>query len=161
MKVPFTVSQNVRALVTAAALALGVVGCGAKGSDTTGTGGTGGDTCDAMPIFRTHTCMLVGACHDGQGSAAGFDMQTAGWETKLVGKVSAGGGTGDLASKCGGMGLVYLKAGVQPAQGLFMDKLTKAPPACGVQMPNLPPLLNATEQACVQKWANALVANTP
>jgi hypothetical protein len=164
MKRPSTVSQIVRFFVTSAALAVGAMGC-AGGSDGTGTGGVGGGGggtgCvggDAMPIFTKHTCMLVGACHDGAGTAAGFNMVTAGWETKLVGTVSPGGGTGAFASLCGGMGMVYLNKGSNPATGLFMDKLSKSPPQCGVQMPNLPPLLTPTELACVQTWANALVA---
>ena len=131
-------------------------GSGGAGGGAGGSTGAGG-TCDATPIFTLHTCTVVGACHDGAGTAAGFDMLTAGWETPLVGKVSAGGGMGSNASLCGGMGLVYLKPNVIPAEGLFIDKLTKNPPECGVAMPNLPPLLNATEKACVQSWANALV----
>jgi hypothetical protein len=161
-----TVSQIVRLFVIATALAGGAMGCGGGSESTGGTGGAGGGaggstgaggTCDAMPIFTKHTCTVVGACHDTNGSAAGFDMLTAGWETHLVGEAVSGGGTGTLASLCGGMGLVYLKPNIIPAQGLFIDKLTKSPPECGVAMPNLPPLLNDTEKACVQSWANGLV----
>ena len=169
---PSTVSQFVRVFVTAAALAVGAMGCG-SGGDSTGSagsgggGGTGGSTAacsmaDVTAIFTSTTknvgCTIIGACHDNNGAAAGLDLTTAGWETHLVGKVSAGGGTGSLASMCGGM--VYLKAGVVPAQGLFIDKLTKNPPPCGAPMPNLPPLLTATQKACVQSWADNLVMNT-
>jgi hypothetical protein len=161
---PSTVSQIVRVFVIATALAGGAMGCGG-GSEGTGAGGSGGGgaggstgtggTCDATPIFTQHTCTVVGACHDGQGTAAGFDMLTAGWQTHLVGVASPGGGMGNNASLCKGM--VYLEPNVIPAQGLFIDKLTKNPAPCGVVMPNLPPLLNATEKACVQSWANGLV----
>ena len=58
---------------------------------------------------------------------------------------------------CKGKNLVYLKAGVQPAQGLFLDKLKPNPP-CGVIMPMTPPVLTSTEIDCVQKWANSIVA---
>jgi hypothetical protein len=153
MKSPLSFSQFARIFVTAAAIAGGAMGCGSKG-DTMSNG-----PCDATPIFTKHTCTVVGACHDGMGSAAGFDMLTPGWETHLVGVASAGGGAGTLASLCKGM--VYLNKGTVPATGLFIDKLTKNPPPCGVAMPNLPPLLNATEKACVQSWADHLVMTTP
>lgn len=117
---------------------------------------------DVEQIFKPGTnntgCTIISACHDNAGSAAGLDLTTAGWETHLVGKASAGGGVGSLMSKCAGM--VYLKPGVVPAQGLFMDKLLVNPPPCGQPMPNLPPLLTPTQKACVQSWADNLVMNT-
>src|SRR5262245_9604729 len=55
--------------------------------------------CDAMPIFMAKGCAGAGICHDSAGSAAGFDMATAGWETHLVGVSPPGGGA--IPSKCG------------------------------------------------------------
>jgi hypothetical protein len=173
MKRTSTVSQNVRIFVTAAALAVGAMGCGG-GSDGSGAGGSGGSgaPCDATPIFvkANHTCTLAGACHDATGAAANFDMVTAGWQNSLVAKAPPGGSpsnTAALDSKCSAtstppvQGQVYLKAGVQPAAGLFIEKLrgsgTSLPP-CGAHMPNLGQALTDTEFACVQSWANGIVA---
>jgi hypothetical protein len=113
--------------------------------------------CDAMPIFAMHSCASTGICHDNQGSAAGFDMATAGWETHLVGVNPPNGGT--IAGKCGGMG-PYLDPGSSPATGLFIKKLTGSP-GCGDRMPQLATLkyLTTDEMSCVQRWANQLVMN--
>ena len=114
MKRSFTVSQNVRVFVIAAAIAVGAVGCGSSSNpDNTGTagsggtgaggtsgggtsgGGTTGTACtlaDVNRIFLTTQtpqntgCTVAQACHDSNGSAAGLDLQSAGWQTKLVGK---------------------------------------------------------------------------
>jgi hypothetical protein len=172
MKRPSTVSQNVRIFVTAAAIAVGAMGCGG-GSDATGAGGSGGagsgGRCDAQPIFamKKHgACTVVGVCHDSLGTAANFNMATAGWETRLVGRAPPGGSAvkGTYDSMCSPistpavLGQVYLKAGSNPAAGLFLDKLMGNPPACGAHMPNLGEALSTAELACVQDWANGLVA---
>jgi hypothetical protein len=160
MKRSTTLVQNVRILVVAAAVACSAWGCGGGGSGDTGAGGTtgaagtAGAPCDAQTeVFSKHFCTTANACHDAAGTAANFEMASADWQTHLVGVFPKGGGT--LASMCTGVNMPYLVAGSQPATGLFLEKLTPQKP-CGVQMPNLPPLLNATELACVQSWANAL-----
>jgi hypothetical protein len=178
MKRSTTLVQNVRILVVATAFAGGAWGCGGGGNDTggggtsggagtTGAAGTSGAPCDAMPLFALEddktnphgrSCTIDGACHDSKGSAANFDMTTAGWQNRLVGKLPAGGGT--LASMCkpgAGANTPYLVAGSSPATGLFLEKINANPP-CGVRMPNLGSPFNATELACVQSWANGLVA---
>jgi hypothetical protein len=129
---------------------------GAGGSS--GTAGTGGGTgpCNAMPIFATHSCAAAMACHDANGSAAGFNMATTGWEKNLVGKYPKAGGAPGLGSACLGANTPYLRMGSSPASGLFLDKLMSARPACGAQMPLIPPNLSATELDCVQRWANGL-----
>ena len=164
MKRPTTLVQNVRILVVAAALAAGAVGCGSGGSNSTGAAGMSGAAgsgtgapCDAQTeVFNMHFCSTAGTCHDASGSAAGFDMATNGWQNHLVGVMPPGGGS-YAASLCTAAGMPYLVANSAPATGLLLAKLSPNPP-CGVQMPNLPPLLNATEMACVQSWANALTA---
>jgi hypothetical protein len=151
-------SQKVLILVVAG-MAVAAAACGSGGSDTTGGGGAGGSgaPCDAKPIFVKYQCTVPGACHDAAGAAANLDMVTAGWETKLVGKAPPGGGA--VPSKCGGMNQVYLTAGSKPATGLFIDKLAKAHPQCGVQMPNLANgPITAAELACVTSWATALTS---
>jgi hypothetical protein len=112
--------------------------------------------CDTTNIFSSHTCTTI--CHAAAASSVfgGFDMTTTGWQKKLVGEMPPAQTAANM-NKCGGMGLVYLKAGMQPAQGLFLDKLTMATPPCGVQMPMSAAPLSADELACVQKWANNIV----
>jgi hypothetical protein len=141
----------------------GTVGMGAAGTTGaagTGAAGTGAITpCDAMPIFVKYSCTLVGSCHDAMGSAAKLDMATAGWEKTLVGKVPPGGGAMATPSLCatGATATVpYIKAGSNPATGLFVDKLTKTPPPCGAVMPNIGGPLTAMEKTCVIQWATVL-----
>jgi hypothetical protein len=86
-------------------------------------------------------------------------MGTADWQTRLVGVSPKGGGANP--SLCGAGG-PYLVAGVQPATGLFLDKVKPdTTPACGVLMPQIGPKLSADEFGCVQSWANALVMAGP
>lgn len=96
-------------------------------------------------------------CHDAQAAPAfgGLDMATPGWERKLVGAPPPAGAPGTNACN---KSLNYLNR-TQPATGLFLDKL-KASPPCGAQMPlaAVAPPLSASELACVQKWANNVVA---
>jgi len=166
MKRPATVTQFVRLFVTTAVISAGAMGCAGGGTETTGTGGSGGGggsggRCNALPLFNStspmHTCSVVGACHDGQGSAAGLDLLTPGWQNHLVGRApSATAGAMSLMSMCANKGFVYLVAGSNPATGLFLDKLKTTPP-CGVHMPNLPGSdFSATELACIQDWATGL-----
>ena len=136
-------------LFGAAALALGALGCGG--------GGGGGTTCDVPALFTAKSCAITG-CHSAMMPAANFDMVTAGWEMRMVGLAPPGGGpTMATSSLCANMGQTYLVAGSKPATGLFIDKLSKAPPQCGLKMPNIPLMdLSAAEIACVQEWANKL-----
>jgi hypothetical protein len=132
----------------------GGAGTGAAGTGAAGTGVMG--TCDAPTmVFAKYSCSLDGACH-GAMPAAGFDMKTAGWETMLVGVNSKGGGMAPTMSKCGGNTTPYIVKGSNPAQGLLIDKLTKAVPPCGAQMPNLNCCITAAEQTCVIQWATTL-----
>jgi hypothetical protein len=134
----------------------GAAGAGGA-SGTAGAGGTTGTgPCNAMPIFATHSCAAAMACHDANGSAAGFNMASTGWEKNLVGKYPKAGGAAGLGSACLAAGKPYLVAGSAPATGLFLDKLISAKPACGAQMPLIPPNLTPSELDCVQRWANAL-----
>jgi hypothetical protein len=154
-------SRVVLSFVGAGALAVFAVNCAGGDSDSTGTAGTGGGSagtgggsCDVPKIFADNSCAIAG-CHAASKPAAGLDMVTAGWETRLVGK-AAGGATDGTPSLCGGAGRVLLTAGSNPATGLFLDKLKSTPP-CGEKMPNVPLLeLSNAEIACVQAWANNL-----
>jgi hypothetical protein len=140
-------------------------GSGGKGGSTgaAGNGGSGGFTggtgpCDAKPILAMHSCTVSMACHDAAGVGAGFDMVTAGWETRMVGKLpnkNVGPVVG-LRSQCDPVGGAYLVKGSVPAKGLFLDKLRNTNQACGMQMPLISNYLTLAEMDCVQRWANAL-----
>ncbi len=167
MKATSTISYNFRSLLVAMSISITAmaIGCGGGGSGGTagsGGGGTGGTAaCDIPKLFNTKYYCSTPACHAGATPAAGFDMMAAGWETHLVGKApmthTPASPAGDTL--CAGMNKVYLTAGSNPATGLFMDKISKSNPGCGVQMPNLPvDKMTADELACVQTWANALTA---
>jgi hypothetical protein len=147
MKDTSTPSQIVRALFATAGLAVALVGCGSGGASTT--------SCDTKKIFST--CGTVG-CHNAANPAANFDMTSTGWEMALVGHAPVGGGPPNSVSLCFNMNHNYLDANSSPATGLFLDKLSKNPPGCGAVMPNIGPRLTAAEMACVQTWANDLVA---
>jgi hypothetical protein len=98
------------------------------------------------------------ACHSTATAATngGFDMEVAGWEKKLVGVSTPA--DAPSTSLCRGKNLVFLEAKTQPARGLFLDKIRLAMPPCGVQMPRLLPKLNAGDTACIEAWANGIVA---
>jgi hypothetical protein len=128
------------------------------GAGNPGTGGMVVPACDPTPIFVAKFCGNSG-CHDANGTAANFDMGSADWQTRLVGVNPQGAGLNP--SLCAPNG-PYLVAGVQPATGLFLDKVkpdTTAP--CGALMPQIGPKLTAEDFACVQSWANALVMAAP
>jgi hypothetical protein len=131
-------------------------GAGGAGGSTGAAGSSGGTgPCNALPIFATHQCSYPNACHDAKGTAAGFDMASTNWQTKLVGVSPKAGGGNGFTSQCLTAGMPYLVAGSSPARGLFLEKLNPTP-LCGSQMPALPPLLTAQELDCVQRWANGL-----
>jgi hypothetical protein len=136
---------------------------GAAGTGTAGVSGAAGMGCATInDLWTAKACTTQGACHDAMGSAAGFNMTTAGWDTaaNLVGKLPPGGGVGALASVCMGKGMPYITK-AQPAGGLILNKLSNKTPACGAQMPNIGVAMTATELACVQAWANQLAAMAP
>jgi hypothetical protein len=150
---------------------MGVAGNGGAGNGAAGTGAAGSGAagatgpCDAMPIFAAHSCAFDMACHDAKGSAAAFDMKTAGWEKMLVGRTPRPGGSPGIGSACLGMTTPYLIAGSKPAKGLFLDKLgafidpaKQTKPLCGDRMPLLPPQLSPQELDCIQRWANAITS---
>ena len=116
------------------------------------------DLADVTAIFMnsTHSC-AAGACHNAMGYAANFDMASPGWERCLVGVNPKGGGM--TPSMCAGKG-PYLNTGSPPAAGLFLQKLTVGRP-CGDQMPQIGTKLTNQEMACVQSWANTLLAAGP
>ena len=61
--------------------------------------------------------------------------------------------TGNNGSECGSM--VYLVPGSNPAQGLFVDKLTG--PTCGMAMPELV-AWNDEFNNCLLEWAASITS---
>jgi len=109
------------------------------------------------PAIFMNKCL---ACHSTATAATfgGFDMTAPGWDKALIGM-----GPKDDApatSMCKGMMQTYLKAGVQPAAGLFIDKISGSTPPCGGKMPQVGSL-NATEVMCIKDWASGIVAAGP
>jgi hypothetical protein len=161
---PLLVAQDDGATPAGAAGTTGAAGTasagttGAAGTTSTGAAGSGGPGCDIAPLIKTYNCALALACHDARGSAANLDMASLGWEKRLVGMSPTNSPAPITPSVCAGQGQVELVTGVLPAVGLFLQKLLPNPP-CGDRMPTTgPPYLSDTEMACVQAWANALVA---
>jgi hypothetical protein len=137
---------------------LGAGGTTGTGGAAGGTGGAGGGApvgCAMAPMIFMGKCL---ACHSTATKAAfgGFDMEVAGWEKKMIGMGPAADAPD--SNKCKGMNQTYLKAGMQPASGLFLDKL-RTPP-CGGKMPMIG-TLSATELTCIQQWADGVVAAGP
>jgi hypothetical protein len=102
------------------------------------------------------TCM---ACHTtslADASGGGFDMQKVGWEKNLIGQSTPA--DAPVTALCKGKNLVLLEANVEPAKGLFLDKVSQSMPPCGDRMPKLLDPLSASQVACVQAWANSVVA---
>ena len=157
--------------LSAVLLVLGAAGCpgtvdpslwptlaGSAGAGSPGAGGAGVQACDPAPIFRAKLCYAAG-CHDANGTAANFEMVSDGWQTRLVGVNPQGAGLNPSVCAANGP---YLVAGMQPATGLFLDKLkTDTTPPCGVVMPQVGTKLDAPDFECVQSWANALVMAGP
>ena len=157
--------------LSAVLLALGAAGCpgtvdpslwptaaGSAGAGSPGAGGAGVQACDPAPIFAAKLC-AAGGCHDANGTAANFDMASDGWQTRLVAVNPKGAGLSP--SMCAANG-PYLVAGMQPATGLFLDKVKpNTTPACGVLMPQVGTKLDVADFECVQSWANALVMAGP
>ena len=132
---------------------------GGTGTGGTTGGGTGGTVADcsgsnAGDQLLPNFCAKSG-CHDTSSSAllgAGLDLTpNSGLASRLVGVVTQGKGS----SMCKGQTEPYLVQGANPAMGLLIDKLNPNPP-CGVQMPELPPLLDSDQQTCLIQYFTML-----
>jgi len=109
---------------------------------------------EAEAVFNKATCPT---CHDSTGSYAGFKMAGTGWETHLVGVNPMGGGT-TYPSVCTASDGPYLIMGSNPADGLFIRKITGMGNLCagGMRMPFGLPALSASDIQCVKDWATTL-----
>jgi len=129
---------------------------GGTGGSGSGTGGSSADCsgANAGDQIITSTC-AIGGCHNAGTNPllnGGLNLTVdSGIAARLVGVVSGGNG----ASMCGGNATPYLNDNSNPATGLLIDKIKPSPP-CGAQMPEVPPYLTATQQACVIQWATTL-----
>ena len=81
--VNFTNRRLALGAVCAAAIGFWAVGCGSSSSSSNDGGSTTCDFAWATAVFNKYMCSQ-GGCHDSAGSAAGFVMTGAGWQTHLV-----------------------------------------------------------------------------
>ncbi|HET6279543.1 MAG TPA: DUF1585 domain-containing protein [Polyangia bacterium] len=153
---------DIRALIAAVVQTQAFLASAGGNPDGGADAGAGDASTDIGPLpegcaMAPTILVACTGCHNAQAAPAfgGLDMATPGWEKKLVGAPPAAGAPGTNACN---KSLNYLNR-TQPATGLFLDKL-KATPPCGAQMPlaTVAAPLSATEMACVQKWANNVVA---
>lgn len=138
-------------------MGLGTFGCAgsADGGNDDASTDAGVQGCSrAKTIFAA--CLACHASASAVLTGGGFDMEKTGWEKNLVGHSTPA--TAPATALCKGKNLVWLQPNIQPAKGLFLDKLSQPMPPCGVQMPNLLPKLSAADMACVQSWANNIVS---
>jgi hypothetical protein len=130
-------------LAASAAVALSTTACPGSNEDPDlyFPGGSGGPCTEPMGIF-TRTCSQI-TCHTTANPAAGLDLQSPGYEIRIVGQPAMGGGT-------------LVEPGNSGASVLY-TKLTAAPPF-GLRMPaGLPPLSDA-EADCIRDWIDGLDA---
>jgi hypothetical protein len=144
-------------------------GTGGSGSGTGGSGPTGGSTGTGGCTGGNDGAMIISVncattyCHipgsDNDGTAGGLDLTVdANIGSRLLGVMPESTDQGD-GSKCVGNSTAYLKAGSNPASGLFIDKFSMTHPPCGDQMPESAPFpLTATQQTCLIQWATTLTS---
>jgi len=130
---------------------------------TTGSGGAGGgsgvDMCMTALVSPTgKACGLANSCHGGATPMAGMVLDEAavsmGYKM-FVDKANTGTQPMDNATGCG-MGQHKLIDRANAMNSLIYLKVV-TPPPCGGLMPIGIPL-NTTEQACVLRWINGVIA---
>lgn len=136
----------------------GATGAGGAASiDAGGTGGmtgaggaTGAPACAAAVLRANCT-----SCHNpGQESIyADLDLLSLGAGGRLVGVLAASGADSNAA--CSGKGFL-LDRGTLPATGVLIDKINFR--GCGVGMPYAGAMMASADRACLQAWADGLVA---
>ncbi len=138
-------------------LSVMVMGCAGSLDPGVGAGGASGGGTGGAPAAGCQTAIFASqckSCHAAVGAAAGLDLESANPEMRLVGKMTIADASG---GQCENMTLI--NAGVSPATGVFIDKITMNPPPCGSSMP-FGTLLQPADQACLKSWA-AIVATAP
>jgi hypothetical protein len=106
-------------------------------------------SCDNVMTVLS-TCV---GCHSNPPVAtfASLDLSSANPGQRLVGVAASGDGA------CLDKGSLLNRTTV-PATGILIDKINDHQ-TCGASMPFGTPILGATDIACLQSWANGLVAN--
>jgi hypothetical protein len=138
-----------------------LLGGGAGGSGSGGNGGGSGGAAGIKDVACSDgmmasvkivmTCGQTAICHDATASAAGSLSldKAATLAANLIDKKATA-----ASSQCKAYPDPYLKKGVTPAMGLFLEKL-KMTPACGASMPFAKPVLPQTDIDCLTMWATA------
>jgi len=155
-------SAAVTNLVALAALVvslLGLTGCPGTLSFDPNQGGnpdTGGNVETSCATSSTVLAMCI-VCHSATAKSAyaDLDLMTDGVAMRLVGVPATTTGANGV---CGGKGNLLNKTTL-PATGILIDKI-KGTQTCGVRMPQ-GGMLSAADTACLQAWANGLVASVP
>ena len=130
---------------------------GGTGGAASGVGGGGGaiaTSCANAITLLQNNCSI--ACHNpgSDTSFANLDLMSDGFAQRLVGQPASTTGNG----QCAGMGNL-LNRGTLPATGILIDKINFKLGVCGEGMPFGGVQLGATDLACLQAWANGLVAS--
>jgi hypothetical protein len=139
------------AAIGALLLSLTVVGCagsldpGVTGNGGGAMGGNSGAACQDT-IFM-NKCVF---CHGAASNSAGLDLETADPGARMLGAPTGAG------TSCPGGTL--LKAGTNPAEGIFVEKITT--PTCGSKMP-IGPALSTAEVTCLTTWATTVTTGSP
>ena len=115
-------------------------------------GGMGGSMANCEVPLLAAKCALSG-CHAAGSPAAGLDLQSADFKTRLVDHATDDGTAGGMC-----MGMKVLDANSNPATGVLIDKITLADP-CGSPMP-LGGSLTTAEKNCLTSWATGLTSTT-
>ena len=133
---------------------------GGTGGAAVGVGGSGGavvtSCANAISVLQNN-CSI--SCHNpgSDSSYANLDLMSDGFAQRLVGQPAS---TSTSANgQCAGKGNL-LNRGTLPATGILIDKINFKVGVCGEGMPfGNPGPINATDLACLQAWANGLVAS--
>lgn len=148
----------------------GCLGGGSGGSTgTTGAGGSGGSApnpADCVIAISAGANGQMPKCTTCHNDATTTTVQFAGFNFNAASIMNAKQmyldkpGQGDppgMMMACGGPGNTgKLIDSSAPDQSLIYTKLLTTVP-CGVRMPQIPPYLNTTDQACVLAWVKSVV----
>ena len=83
-------------------------------------------------------------CHDSKVKAQLLDMQTPGWEARLI----------DVKSTCNERLLID---SANPDNSFMLEKVTEDEPECGLPMPGAGDRLSDSERQCMREWVNSVL----
>jgi len=122
---------------------------GTGGSGNMGSGGANGSC--AQTVITTNCAMA--ACHSSIVKFAGLNLSSWPIDPATIVGVKPQDGSGSTCTSEN-----FLDGSSSPATGLIIENLQDSTLKCGVRMPYQLPALSASDVACLQAWANDLVA---